>query len=174
MGLAYGDVDRITKLIPLGAKDIEDALKSEPRLREIQEKETKIAELLETATSLQGLYRHSSTHAAGVVFSDSPLTEHLPLYQDKDGQTVTQYDMEAIEKIGLVKFDFLGLKTLTLIKRAKHLIESRRGIKVDIDEIPHDDPATYALLCSGETMGVFQLEGQGMTNVVVSLKPERF
>jgi len=174
MGLPYGDVDRITKLIPMGAKDIEEALRNEPRLKEIQEKEAKIAELLATASSLQGLYRHSSTHAAGVVFSDSPLTEHLPLCQDKDGQTVTQYDMKAIEKIGLVKFDFLGLKTLTLIERAKHLIEKRRGIRVNMDEIPHDDPAIYTLLCSGETMGVFQLEGQGMTNVVVSLKPERF
>jgi DNA polymerase III subunit alpha len=130
--------------------------------------------LIEHALRLEGLVRHASTHAAGVVLSNLPLVDHLPLFVDKEGGIVTQFDMSCVEKIGLVKFDFLGLKTLTLIHDCLKLIESTQGVKIDLERLPLDDKKTYRLLCSGNTTGVFQLESTGIREMTVKIRPNCF
>lgn len=173
MGLSYGEVDRIAKLVPQFSKSIEAALNSEPSLRDLYERDEKVRDLIDTAISLEGLARHASTHAAGIVISNRPLTEYLPLYKGTNGETVTQYPMKMIERIGLVKFDFLGLKTLTIIDSVVRMLKDE-GIYLDISKIPLDDPKTYELLSSGNTSGVFQLESRGMRDLLVKLKPSKF
>ncbi len=173
LGLSYGEVDRIAKLVPPSIKTIELALSTEPNLKELYEKNEKVRELIDTAISLEGLARHASTHAAGIVISNKPLTEYLPLYKGTKGETVTQYPMKMIEKIGLVKFDFLGLKTLTIIDTVVKMLKAQ-GIELDISKIPLDDKKTYDLLSSGNTSGVFQLESRGMRDLLVRLKPSKF
>ncbi|MEJ2470987.1 MAG: DNA polymerase III subunit alpha [Desulfuromonadales bacterium] len=177
MGMAYGEVDTIAKLIPnpTGKKvTLKDALKQEPRLRELVEKDARIKKLFDVALSLEGLTRHASTHAAGVVVTPEPLTNYLPLYVDpkSEGQ-VTQFDMGYVEKIGLVKFDFLGLKTLTVIDKTVRLIQESEP-EFDLKLIPQDDTETFQLLSRGETTGVFQLESSGMKEYLIKLKPSRF
>jgi DNA polymerase-3 subunit alpha len=177
MEIPYADVDRVAKLVPNQLNiTLEDALIQEPRLRELTETDPKIAELMGTARALEGLARHASTHAAGVVISDEPLTNHVPLYKGANDEIVTQYSMGDVEKIGLVKFDFLGLKTLTMINHAVRLINTgaREGPPLDLAHLPLDDQATYALLASGRTTGIFQLESPGMRNLLVKIKPEGF
>ncbi|MCS7281508.1 MAG: DNA polymerase III subunit alpha [Desulfobacterota bacterium] len=173
LGLSYGEVDRIAKLVPPFAKSIEAALSTEPALKELYERDERVKELLDTAISLEGLARHASTHAAGIVISNKPLTEYLPLYRGTNGETVTQYPMKMIEKIGLVKFDFLGLKTLTIIDTVVKMLKEN-GIDLDISKIPLDDKKTYELLSSGNTSGVFQLESRGMRELLVRLRPSKF
>ncbi|NLE65220.1 MAG: DNA polymerase III subunit alpha, partial [Elusimicrobia bacterium] len=172
MGLPYADVDRIAKLIPNELHiTLENAIQTEPQLRAaIAETET-TARLIEIAKSLEGLTRHASIHAAGVVISDKPLTEYVPLYKSSDDQITTAFTMKGIEKIGLLKMDFLGLKTLTLIDDALKIIEERTGEPVDIRTIPFDDAKTYALLSRGDSAGVFQLESGGMRDLLKRLKP---
>ena len=128
------------------------------------------------AQSLEGLARHASTHAAGVVISEGPLTDHVPLYKGANDEIVTQYSMGDVEKIGLVKFDFLGLKTLTMIRRAETLINESRPDQppLVVDQLPFDDPKTFALLSSGKTTGIFQLESSGMRDLLTGFKPDRF
>jgi DNA polymerase-3 subunit alpha len=168
-------VDRIAKLIPDQLKiTIKEAIELEPRLRDAQKREENIATLLSTAQVLEGLSRHMSTHAAGVVISPEPMTEYLPLCKGPKGEVLTQYDMKYTEKTGLIKFDFLGLKTLTVIDRAVKLIEADLDSPLDIDSIPLDDPKTYDLLCKGDALGVFQLESSGMRALLTSMKPEVF
>ncbi len=181
MEIPYAEVDRVAKLVPTQLNiTLDDALLQEPRLQELTETDPKIGELMATARALEGLARHASTHAAGVVISDEPLTNHVPLYKGANDEITTQYSMGDVEKIGLVKFDFLGLKTLTMIHGAVKLVNERRGRSaeappvLDIATIPLDDPATYALLSSGRTTGIFQLESPGMRNLLVRIKPERF
>ncbi|TAJ27537.1 MAG: DNA polymerase III subunit alpha, partial [Nitrospirae bacterium] len=177
MEIPYAEVDRVAKLVPNDLKmTLEKALLQEPRLKELTETDPKIAELMTIARSLEGLARHASTHAAGVVISQQPLTDHVPLYKGANDEIVTQYSMGDVEKVGLVKFDFLGLKTLTMIHYAVNLINARKGTQapLDIEQIPLDDPATYALLASGHTTGVFQLESSGMRDLLTGLKPDRF
>jgi DNA polymerase-3 subunit alpha len=175
MGFAYADADRIAKLIPDRLKiTLDAALNEEPRLVDEIRKEPKIAELIETARSLEGLARHASTHAAGIVISDRPLEERLPLYRGNSGETITQFDMTWVEKIGLVKFDFLGLKTLTVIDKALGLIEQTRGEKLNLSAAPLDDPETYKLLSRGDTLGIFQLESSGMRDILIKFKPSVF
>ena len=177
LDMPYADVDRIAKLVPDDLKmTLDKALEQEPRLRELVDKDAQVQELMSVAQSLEGLARHASTHAAGVVISDEPLTEHVPLYKGANDEIVTQYSMGDVEKIGLVKFDFLGLKTLTMIQRAVNLIREggRESADFSIDEIPYDDPQTFALLGSGKTTGLFQLESSGMRDLLVGLKPDRF
>lgn len=175
MGLPYADADKIAKLIPDELKiTLDAAIKKEPRLKEMMDQSPQVKDLLDVARSLEGLARHASTHAAGIVISDKPLVEHLPLYLGNNKETITQFDMTWVEKIGLVKFDFLGLKTLTVIDRTLKLIEKTAGKKLDIDSIPLDDPETFALLCRGETMGVFQLESSGMRDILAKFKPSVF
>jgi len=177
--IPYAECDRLAKLVPgeLGIT-LEQALKQEPRLRELEEKDERIREVLRYARDLEGLNRHASTHAAGVVIGDGPLREHAPLFQTPEGDVVTQFDKKFVEKIGLVKFDFLGLKTLTVLDRAVTLAnqvrETRGDSPLTLSELPLDDQATYDLLCKGDTTGVFQLESGGMRELIVKLKPRVF
>jgi DNA polymerase-3 subunit alpha len=172
LGMSYQEVDFIAKLIPAGPNvTIEKALKQEPRLEELIKKEAKIKKLITIARSLEGLMRHASTHAAGVVISDRPLTDYVPLFKTGD-QVTTQYSMKVLEQIGLLKMDFLGLKTLTVIGNAVKIISKTRGIDIDVSNLTLDDPATYELLQKGETFGVFQLESSGMRDLIRKLKPD--
>ncbi|MDQ7248083.1 DNA polymerase III subunit alpha [Dongia sedimenti] len=175
--MPYGQVDRLSKLIPNNPANpvkLKDAIKGEPALEQAIKEDSSVARLMETAVKLEGLYRHASTHAAGVVIGDRPLDELVPLYRDpRSDMPVTQFNMKDVEKAGLVKFDFLGLKTLTVIQTALKLLR-RRGIDLNIDHIPLDDAKTYQLLASGEATGIFQLESSGMRDAIRKLKPDRF
>jgi DNA polymerase-3 subunit alpha len=174
LGMAYDEVDRLAKLIPAEPGiTLEKAMAVEPRLTEMTSQDGQIKELLEIAKSLEGLVRHASTHAAGVVISDSPIVESVPLYRSKEGELVTQYDMKAIELVGLIKFDFLGLRTLTMMEDVLRLL-AKRGINLELRNIPLDDRATYELLGSGDTDGVFQVESSGMRDLLVKMKPSVF
>jgi DNA polymerase-3 subunit alpha len=169
------EVDSIAKMVPDVLNiSLDEALRQEPRLRELTEKKPDIAELIQISRILEGLPRHASTHAAGVVIGDKPLVEYLPLYTGKKDEVVTQFDMKIVEKIGLVKFDFLGLRNLTVIANTLSLIHLQGKEPPDMDHINDDDPATYALLCSGDTTGVFQLESAGMKDLLTRLRPEFF
>ncbi|HWG96015.1 MAG TPA: DNA polymerase III subunit alpha, partial [Nitrospira sp.] len=175
--MPYADADKVAKLVPNQLNiTLQQALETEPRLRELVETDSKVKELMANAQSLEGLARHASTHAAGVVISEGPLTDHVPLYKGANDEIVTQYSMGDVEKIGLVKFDFLGLKTLTMIRRAATLINEMHleAPPLVIDQVPFDDPATFALLSSGKTTGLFQLESSGMRDLLTGLKPDRF
>ena len=175
--MPYADADKVAKLVPNQLNiTLEQALETEPRLRELVETDPKVRELMTIARSLEGLARHASTHAAGVVISEEPLTDHVPLYKGANDEIVTQYSMGDVEKIGLVKFDFLGLKTLTMIRRAETLIhESHPGQPpLSVELLPFDDAKTFALLSSGKTTGIFQLESSGMRDLLSGFKPDRF
>ena len=175
MDIPYAEVDRIAKLIPSTLNiTLDQALRQEPRLEESIKRDPKIASLFNIAKSLEGLNRHASTHAAGVVISNKPLMEYLPLYHGQNGEVMTQYPMKDVEKIGLVKFDFLGLKTLTVVNNTILLIEKEKGIKIEISKIPLDDPEPFTLLGSGSTLGIFQLESSGMRDLLTKLKPASF
>jgi DNA polymerase-3 subunit alpha len=175
MEIPYADVDRVAKLIPNTLNiTLEEALSAEPKLRELSDTDPKIKELLTTARSLEGLARHASTHAAGVVISEEPLTDHVPLYRGAKGEIVTQYAKDEIEKIGLVKFDLLGLRTLTVIDHAVKLIQHRHSISLDPSALPLDDRATYEHLSTNNPVGIFQLESTGMRSLLTKLKPEEF
>ncbi|MGD0657917.1 MAG: DNA polymerase III subunit alpha [Syntrophorhabdales bacterium] len=174
LGMPYAAVDQIAKLIPTTLDiSIDQAMSEEPRLREIYQKDEAVKELIDNAKVLERLARHASTHAAGIVISNKPLREYVPLYRGQKGETVTQYSMKTIEKIGLVKFDLLGLKTLTIIDNIVKMLKTR-GIDLDLSAIPLDDPETYKLLTSGNTSGVFQLESRGMRELLARLKPSQF
>ncbi len=175
LGLPYPEVDKIAKLVPDQLNiTLSKALELEPKLKELQEKEPKIRELIKVALALEGLPRHSSTHAAGVVISDKPMVEYLPLTKGQEGETVTQFDMKCVEKCGLIKFDFLGLKTLTVIDTAVRLIKDHLGEDIDIENLPLDDKATYELLTKADTTGVFQLESSGMKDLIRRIRPSTF
>jgi DNA polymerase-3 subunit alpha len=172
--MPLGQVDRLAKMVPANPANpvtLARAIEIEPRLRQAQEEDESVARLLEIALKLEGLYRNASTHAAGVVIADRPLTELSPLYRDpRSDLPATQFNMKWVESAGLVKFDFLGLKTLTVIDRAmKHL--ARRGADFPLEGLALDDAATYELMASGQTVGVFQLEGQGMRDTLRQLRP---
>ncbi len=175
LAMPYNDVDRIAKLIPptLGI-DLNRAMAVEPRLVEMQSENPQVKELFEIALALEGLTRHASTHAAGVVMSDKPIVEYMPLYLGQEGEIVTQYPMKYVEKAGLIKFDFLGLRNLTVISDAVKLIVENHGVQINIEDIPMDDPDTYALLSRADTTGVFQLESSGMRDILAKLRPENF
>ncbi len=169
------EVDSIAKMVPDVLNiSLDEALRQEPRLRELTKKKPEIAELIQISRILEGLPRHASTHAAGVVIGDKPLVDYLPLYTGKKDEVVTQFDMKIVEKIGLVKFDFLGLRNLTVIANTLSLISLQGKEPPDMDHIKDDDPATYALLCAGDTTGVFQLESSGMKDLLTRLRPEFF
>jgi DNA polymerase III subunit alpha len=175
--MPYGQVDKLCKLIPNNPANpvtLAQAIEIEPKLTEEREKEPVVARLLEIALKLEGLYRHASTHAAGMVIADRPLDELVPLYRDpKSSFPITQFNWKLVEQAGLVKFDFLGLKTLTVLQKAVALIERGRGIAIELAEVPLDDKKTYALLARADTVGVFQLEGTGMRDSLKRLKPDR-
>jgi DNA polymerase-3 subunit alpha len=175
LDMPFGEVDRIAKLIPDQLNiTIKDAIEQEPRLKDLNNRDEQVTQLLSVSQVLEGLSRHMSTHAAGVVISPEPMEEYLPLCRGPKGETLTQYDMKYTEMTGLIKFDFLGLKTLTVIDRALKLIEADLGNPLDIDKIPLDDPKTYDLLCKGDALGVFQLESSGMRALLTNMKPEVF
>ncbi len=175
LDIPYAEVDRIAKLIPNTLNiTIEEALKAEPQLRELYTENPKVKEILDIAKRLEGLCRHASTHAAGVVVSPEPLTEYAPLYKNPtDGTITTQFDMGSVEAIGLLKFDFLGLKTLTVIEKTIGYIRANGG-ELSLRDIPMDDSETYRLLSSGETTGVFQVESAGMRDILIRMQPNRF
>ncbi|HWP92071.1 MAG TPA: DNA polymerase III subunit alpha [Thermodesulfobacteriota bacterium] len=180
LGIAYAEVDRVTKLIPTfrgKVFSIEESISQIPQLRELVQRSPGIKELIEIARPLEDMVRHSSTHAAGIVISNEPLAEYIPLYKGSRDEIVTQFDMNSIESLGFVKFDFLGLKTLTVIDKTIKFIKENHRVKAsgfNIKAIPLDDPEVYKLLSSGRTRGVFQIESAGMKELLVRLQPSNF
>jgi DNA polymerase-3 subunit alpha len=181
LDIPYSEVDKVAKLVPntLGIT-LEKAMEQEPKLKELK-KDPRMSELIEIALHLEGQVRHASKHAAGVVISQEPLTEYLPLFKTPKDEITTQFDMKGVEKIGLVKFDFLGLRTLTVIDKAVQTINQRLSTaplanreQFSIIRIPLDDAKTYELLSRGETAGIFQLESSGMRDIVIKMKPQCF
>jgi DNA polymerase III subunit alpha len=175
--MPYGQVDRICKLVPNNPANpvtLAQAVTTEEELRRQRNADENVANLIRIALQLEGMYRNSSTHAAGVVIGDRPLSELVPLYRDpRSDMPVTQFNMKWVEPAGLVKFDFLGLKTLTVLQRAVDLLKEG-GIALDLAKIPLEDEATYTMLARGESTGVFQLESSGMRDVLRRLRPDRF
>jgi len=175
LNMPFGQVDRICKLVPNNPASpvtLKEALATEPRLKEQQEEDEAVAALIEKALKLEGLYRHASTHAAGVVIGDRPLDELVPLYRDpRSDMPATQFNMTWVEPAGLVKFDFLGLKTLTVIDRAVALV-AQRGVELDMSAVPLNDQKTFDMLGEGAAVGVFQLESAGMRSTLRSMKPD--
>lgn len=173
LGWSYGDVDKIAKLIPGGpGVTLERAMEANPQLKKLAEDNKNVRMLLDLARRIEGMCRHASVHAAGVVIADRPLTYYVPLQKMNEGEIVTQFDMDALQELGLLKMDFLGLRTLTVIERALRIIKNTRGEEIDLERIPLDDRATYELLGRGETVGVFQLESSGMRELLKRLRPE--
>jgi len=173
LDMPYGEVDRLAKMIPATLNiSLEDALKQSPQL-DAARKDGPVKELVEVALRLEGLARHASTHAAGVVISPQPLTEIVPLYKSNKEEVTTQYDMNALERIGLLKMDFLGLTTLTVLDDAVLLIKQNRGVDVDLPGLGLDDEATYQLFARGDTTGIFQFESHGMRDILKRYEPTR-
>ncbi len=175
LGLTFSEVDTVTKLIPdkLGIT-LSQSLEAEPRIREMMETNPTIETLVGLALKVEGMVRHAGIHAAGVIIADGRLTEHAPMYKGADDENVVQYDMKHAEKIGLIKFDFLGLKTLTHINQALKIVEKNRGIKILEKDIDINDKKIYELLSRGDTAGVFQFEGEGITDATRKIKPTSF
>jgi DNA polymerase-3 subunit alpha len=174
LDMSFGEVDRITKLVPnqLNIK-LKDALDQEPAFEEAARRDPRVKDVLAAAQTLEGLARNASVHAAGVVISPVPLRELVPLYRTNRDEIVTQYDMVGLEKLSLLKMDFLGLTTLTIIHDALALIEKHRGVKLDLDELPLDDSKTYEIFTKGYTSGVFQFESSGMRDILRRYEPTR-
>ena len=177
LGMPYGQVDRISKLVPFNPANpptLAEALEKEPQLQELRDGDETVRQLIDFAMKLEGLYRHASTHAAGIVIGDRPLVSLLPLYRDpRSNMAATQFSMKYTELAGLVKFDFLGLKTLTVLDRAVKLL-AKRDIPVDLSALPLDDSATYEMLSRGDATGVFQMESGGMRDVLRQMRPDCF
>jgi DNA polymerase-3 subunit alpha len=175
--MPYGQVDKLCKLVPQNPTNpilLKSAIDGEPRLQAERDRDPVTRRAFDIAQKLEGLHRHASTHAAGIVIGERSLTELVPLYRDpKSLMPVTQFNMKWVEPAGLVKFDFLGLKTLTVLDRALKLVK-RRGIDIDLSNLPLDDTKTYEMLARGETVGVFQVESQGMRRALVDMRPDRF
>jgi DNA polymerase-3 subunit alpha len=175
--MPYGQVDKLCKMVPQNPAapvTLKRAIDEEPRLQAERDTQPVVRQAFGIALKLEGLYRHASTHAAGIVIGDRPLNELVPLYRDpKSDMPVTQYNMKWVEQAGLVKFDFLGLTTLTVLELAVKLVR-RRGIEIDLLGIPLDDTKSYEMLARGETVGVFQVEGQGMRRALIDMRPDRF
>jgi len=178
MQMNYSQVDRLSKMVPNApgsALSLKEALAAEANFRAARDSDELTAEVIKRAIALEGLYRHASTHAAGVVIGDRRLDELIPLYRDpKSDMPVSQFNMKWVESAGLVKFDFLGLKTLTVLARAVENVQESRGIRIDIDRLPLDDKKTYEMLSLGDSSGVFQLESSGMRATLKSMKPDVF
>jgi len=179
LGLPYGDVDRIARLVPFSpGMTIDKALEMNEELRLLKARDASVSNVLDTAKRVEGLSRHASTHAAGVVIASEPLTGHCPLQLlsrgDSEGLVMTQYPMGDIARIGLLKMDFLGLVNLTILGKAREIIHRTQGVSIELSQIPLDDARTYRLLATGETAGVFQLEGSGMRRYIRELKPSTF
>ncbi len=179
LGMPYSDVDRVARLVPLGAgMTLERALQENGEMHRIYYDDSAVRYLIDSAMRLEGIARHASTHAAGVVISKEPLIEYVPLQQagkgDIQGMVMTQFGMENIAKVGLLKLDLLGLANLTILAKAKEIIARNQGVEVDLHHLPKDDAKTFALLSSGETSGIFQLEGGAMRRYLKELRPTNF
>ncbi|MBL7155658.1 MAG: DNA polymerase III subunit alpha [Candidatus Omnitrophica bacterium] len=175
MGMPYADGDKIAKLIPNDSSiSLKQALAVEPELENLYKNDPKITKLINISQKLEGLTRHASTHAAGVVISERDLTEYVPLFKTSDGLITTGVPMTSLEKIGLLKMDFLGLKTLTVVSETIKIVKRTHSADIDIENIPLDDKNTFKLLSKAESIGVFQLESSGMRDLLKKLKPERF
>jgi DNA polymerase-3 subunit alpha len=176
MEIPYADADRLAKLVPEPVQGksppVREAIEQEPELKKLYQSDMQIRELLDIAAALEGLNRHAGMHAAGVVISDEPLWDRVPCFRGQNGEIVTQFAMKEAEKAGLVKFDFLGLKTLTVIHTAVGLIRAG-GVEFDVHRIPMDDPAVYEMISRGDTTGVFQLESSGFREILKKLKPDK-
>jgi DNA polymerase-3 subunit alpha len=173
MDMGYADADRIAKMIPFDLKmTLDKALEESPPLKDAYLKDAKVKELIDVSRRLEGTTRHASIHAAGVVIAPRPLTEFVPLFKSNTGDVTTQYDMKGVERIGLLKMDFLGLRTLTLIDDCVKMIEALRGVKIDPDRLPLDDALTYELFTAGKTSGLFQFESDGMRDILKRFKPD--
>jgi DNA polymerase-3 subunit alpha len=174
MDIPYADADRVAKAVPPALDmTLAKALEESPALKEMQQKDERVKELLAVAQRLEGMTRHASVHAAGVVIAPRPLTEFVPLYKSQKDEIVTQWAMKEVERVGLLKMDFLGLSTLTLIDDCLAEIKRTEGVEIDIDNIPLDDDKTYKLFSDGQTYGVFQFESSGMRELLRKAKPER-
>ena len=176
LGMSYGDVDRIARMVPLKSRTLQDALRVNPELNSTYQADENIHKLVDDAQGLEGIVHHVSTHAAGVLIADEPLTETVPLQRPSRGDEnspvmMTQYSMDPVAKLGLLKMDFLGLTNLTILDRAVKLLDESRGIKIDLARLPLDDADTFALLSSGKTTDLFQLESAGMQRYIKELKP---
>ena len=176
LGMSYGDVDRIARMVPLKSRTLQDALRVNPELNATYQGDDAIHKLVDDAQGLEGIVHHVSTHAAGVLIADEPLTETVPLQRPSRGDEnspvmMTQYSMDPVAKLGLLKMDFLGLTNLTILDRAVKLLDESRGIKIDLSRLPLDDADTFALLSSGKTTDLFQLESAGMQRYIKELKP---
>ncbi|MFH2139126.1 MAG: DNA polymerase III subunit alpha [Candidatus Omnitrophota bacterium] len=175
MGIPYADVDKIAKLVPNDLNiTLAQAVEAEPELKLLYRSDKTIKDLINTSYVLEGLTRHASTHAAGVVISDKPLYEYIPLFKSSEGQITTGFTMKSLEKIGLLKMDFLGLKTLTVINEALKIVKRTKNTAIDIQNISLEDNKTYELFANAETAGVFQLESSGMRELLKKLKPDKF
>ena len=176
MGMSYGDVDRVARMVPFKARNLEDAIRVNPEFDNVYHNEPAVNKLVETAKGLEGIVHHVSTHAAGVLIADEPLTETVPLQRPSRGDEsspvlMTQYSMDPVAKLGLLKMDFLGLTNLTILDRAVKLLDKTQGISIDLDRLPLDDRQTFDLLSSGQTTDLFQLESAGMRRYIKELKP---
>jgi DNA polymerase-3 subunit alpha len=182
LDIPYAEVDKVAKLVPNKLNiTLKEAMEQEPKLKELAGRDARMAELMEIALGLEGQVRHASKHAAGVVISKEPLTEYLPLFKTPKDEITTQFDMKAVEKIGLVKFDFLGLRNLTVIRKAEDLINERlrkaplaQTETFSVSRLRLDDPKAFELLGRGETSGIFQLESAGMRDIIIKMKPQTF
>ncbi|MCZ6872468.1 MAG: DNA polymerase III subunit alpha [bacterium] len=175
LDIPYNEVDRIAKLVPNRLNiTLAEAIQEEPRLQELQKNDPQVGRLLDTARRLEGLTRHASVHAAGVVISPTPLIDIVPLYKAAKGEAVTQYAMDDIEGMGLLKIDFLGLRTLTVLHDAVQMIKDNHALEMDMDNLPLDDAETYRLLSEARTIGVFQLESRGLRDLLRKLQPQVF
>ncbi len=177
LALPYPVVDRVCKMVPNNPANpvkLKDAVESEPEIKKARESDESVGRMISIALQLEGLYRHASTHAAGVVIGDRPLDELVPLYRDpRSDMPVTQFNMKWVESAGLVKFDFLGLTTLSILVKAVALLK-KRGVEIDLEHLPLDDLKTYQMLSKADATGVFQMESSGMRDVLRRLKPDRF
>ena len=175
--MPYGQVDKLCKLVPQNPAapvTLAKAIEGEPKLQAERDSNPIVKRAFDIALKLEGLYRHASTHAAGIVIGDRPLSELVPMYRDpKSDMPVTQFNMKWVEQAGLVKFDFLGLKTLTVLQTAVRLLK-QRGVELDLAAIPLDDKKTYDTLSRAEAVGIFQLESQGMRRALLDMRPDRF
>ncbi|MCX7769526.1 MAG: DNA polymerase III subunit alpha [Proteobacteria bacterium] len=171
--IPYSEADKITKLIPNNV-GIKEALELEPQLKKMYKESPTFKELIDYSISLEKLPRHTGIHAAGVVIADKPIINYMPLHRGDNGEVVTQFSMKILEKMGLIKFDLLGLKTLTMLKDAVKNIKKNHGVELDLDNLPLDDPKVYELISNGDTTGVFQLESSGMKQLLRKLKPSTF
>ncbi|MCR4430020.1 MAG: DNA polymerase III subunit alpha [Tepidanaerobacteraceae bacterium] len=175
LGYPYGEVDAIAKMVPMELGiTIDNALSANPELKKMYDEKERVKRLIDIARDLEGFPRHASTHAAGVVISKDPLVEHVPLHRMGDSNVATQYTMTTLEELGLLKMDFLGLRTLTVIRDALNIIRHTRNIDIDLDTLPLEDKKVYDMLSEGNTAGVFQLESSGMQNLLKELKPGVF